>query len=143
LEVDYYEQPESTSRPKNNATPVSSVEDRNGGYQWVAPETSFQWSRFQRTIQLLQKRKNRVFVLVGPFNENMLEETNFESYQNLKKEIELWLTTNNIDYYAPPALPAELYVDASHPTGEGYALLAQQLYENESFKGFVLNTGRD
>lgn len=119
--------------------PISIV----NGYQWVAPDTSFQWKCFRRTIQLLKKRGNRVFVLVGPFNEHMLEGANLESYQSLKNDIELWLQQNNIDYYAPVALPADLYVDASHPTSEGYALLAQQLLENESLKGFILNTGRD
>jgi len=116
---------------------------RDDSYQWVIPKTSFQWSCFQRTIQLLQKRGNRVFVLVGPFNEHILNGASLEAYQNLKDDIELRLATNNIDYYAPPALPAELYVDASHPTSEGYALLAQQLFANESFKTSILNPGRD
>ena len=116
---------------------------KDDGYQWVMPESSFQWKCFKSTIQLLQKRGNRVFVLVGPFNEHLLEGESLKSYKNLKIVLESWLATNNIDFYAPPVLPAELYVDASHPTSEGYVLLAQQLLENESFKDFVLNAGRD
>jgi hypothetical protein len=115
----------------------------DNSYQWVGANTSFQWSCFRKTIKLLKQRGNQVFVLVGPFNEHLLEGTNLESYKNLKNDIELWLVANNIDYYAPPVLPAELYVDASHPTSKGYALLAQQLCENESFKSWILNSIRD
>ena len=134
-DADLYEKKESTSHRQNNAA-------RNG-FQWVATETSFQWSRFRETVQLLQKRGSRVFVLVGPFNEHMLEGVNLESYRYLKKDIESQLLDNDIDYYAPPALPAELYIDASHPTSEGYALLAQQLCENEAFESFVLKSKTD
>ena len=131
-DADFYEKTESISQPKNNIA--------GDGYQWIMPETSFQWRCFRKTIRMLQKRKNRVFVLVGPFNEHNLGRASLESYVDLKKDIELWLVANHIDYYAPPALPAELYVDASHPTSEGYALLAQQLITNESFKTFILNS---
>ena len=134
-EADSYEKPEITVPSKNNPTDI--------GYQWVAPETSFQWKCFKSTIQLLQQRGNRVFVLVGPFNEHLLEGESLESYKNLKIVLESWLAANNINFYAPPVLPAELYVDASHPTSEGYALLAQQICENESFKSWILNSIRD
>lgn len=133
--TDSYEKTENIIHRQNNAN--------GSGYQWVMPKTSFQWSCFRESIQLLQKRNNRVFVLVGPFNEHMLEGASLESYQNLKNEIELWLTANNINYYAPVSLPAELYVDASHPTSEGYTLLAKQLYEYEAFKSFVLKYETD
>jgi hypothetical protein len=39
----------------------------------------------------------------------------------------------------PEALPSEMYCDASHPTSEGYAELAKQLFENESFHLSILN----
>ncbi len=123
--------------------PIPNPTSKINGYQWVMPEKSYQWSCFQRTIQLLQKKGNRIFVLVGPFNEHSLDGTSLESYKNLKNDIESWLAANNINFYAPPVLPAELYVDASHPTSEGYALLAQQICENESFKSWILNSIRD
>jgi hypothetical protein len=125
--------PESDSYENIN----SKLEIRNSifsSYQWVMPKTSFQWKCFRRTIQMLQKRGNRVFVLVGPFNEHILEGASLEAYQSLKREIEIQFQQNNINYYAPDALPAELYIDASHPTSEGYALLAQQIRENETFE---------
>jgi hypothetical protein len=39
----------------------------------------------------------------------------------------------------PPALPGNLYSDASHPLAEGYAMLAKQLFENESFRSNILH----
>jgi len=107
-------------------------------FQWVKLETSLQWDFFQRSVKLLKKRGNRVFVLVGPFNEHMLKGESIEIYRKMKSKIEDWLQQNNIACYMPPTLPSEWYVDASHPMSEGYAMLAKQLFENESFRSSIL-----
>jgi len=39
----------------------------------------------------------------------------------------------HIPHYVPPALPSELYADASHPNAAGYRLLAQWLWDSDSF----------
>ncbi len=109
------------------------------GYQWVAAEKSLQWSSFRRTIQLLKERGNCVFVLVGPFNEHTLGGKSLEACQKLKNEIEQWLQQNRIAYYMPPVLPAKIYQDASHPLSEGYAMIAKQLFENQSFNSTILH----
>ncbi|HKW86268.1 MAG TPA: hypothetical protein VJM82_04285, partial [Nitrospiraceae bacterium] len=41
-------------------------------YPWVDLQESLQWHAFQRVVQILQERGNRIFVLVGPFNEHLL-----------------------------------------------------------------------
>ncbi len=107
-------------------------------FQWVELESSLQWKFFQRSVKLLKKRGNNVFVLVGPFNEHMLKGESIEIYRKMKSKIEVWLQQNNIAYYMPQTLPSELYVDASHPLSEGYAMLAKQLFENESFRTSIL-----
>ena len=112
-------------------------------FQWVEPETSLQWCFFRQTIELLKTRRNAVFVVVGPFNEHMLEPDSYETYRKMKREIEMWLRQNNVAYYVPPVLPSELYRDASHPLGQGYAMLAKQLFENQSFKSTILNISGD
>ena len=104
---------------------------------WVELETSIQWLCFRRTIATLQSRGNRVFVLVGPFNEHMLMPESLELYKRVKMEIEAWLQEENIPYLIPPALPSELYADSSHPLAEGYALLAKRLSENDAFARFT------
>jgi len=106
--------------------------------QWVEPATSLQWRFFRQTVEMLEARGNTVFVLVGPFNEHMLKENSLNAYRKLKDEIGTWLSDNNIPHYIPAALPSEVYRDASHPIARGYAMLAKQLYENESFKSTIL-----
>jgi hypothetical protein len=101
--------------------------------QWVAIDNSLQWRFFKHSVELLKKRGNRVFVLVGPFNEHILKAASLDAFQQTRKKIEAWLQQNNIPYYMPEALPSSMYRDASHPLSEGYAELARQLSENESF----------
>jgi hypothetical protein len=110
-------------------------------FQWIEPEQSLQWHLFRQTIGLLRARKNTVFVLAGPFNEHMLKPESYKTYQKMKNEIEAWLRQNNVAFCIPSVLPGELYRDASHPLGQGYAMLAKQLFENQSFKSTILNTG--
>lgn len=107
-------------------------------FQWVELETSLQWRLFRGTVELLKARGNRVFVLAGPFNEHMLKGRSIETYRRMKSEIEAWLQQRNVACYIPPALPSELYCDASHPLAEGYAMLARQLFENEAFRSHTL-----
>jgi hypothetical protein len=112
-------------------------------FQWVVPAESLQWRFFRQTINLLKARKNTVFVVVGPFNEHMLKPESYKTYQQMKSEFETWLRQNNIAYCVPKVLPSELYRDASHPLGPGYAMLAEQLFENQSFKSTILEVGGD
>jgi hypothetical protein len=111
-------------------------------FQWVELETSLQWKFFRGTVELLKARGNRVFVLVGPFNEHMLKGKSIEIYERMKSKVETWLLQNNVAYYMPPALPSKLYCDASHPLAEGYAMLAGQLFENDSFRSHILEPQR-
>ena len=112
-------------------------------FPWVNLETSLQWKFFRQSVELLKRRGNRVFVLVGPFNEHMLNGQSIEIYRQTKSKIELWLQQNNIACYIAPALPSEWYADASHPLDKGYAMLAKQLFENESFISGILRSDSD
>jgi hypothetical protein len=102
-------------------------------YPWVEPEKSLQWAAFQRVVELLQKRGNRVFVLVGPFNEHLLKPESLRRYELVKATIVEWLRAQRIPHFAPSPLPSELYGDASHPLAAGYARLARQLHGKLSF----------
>lgn len=105
-------------------------------FPWVELDTAFQWCSFRRLVGILEARGNRVFVLVGPFNEHMLKGDSLDTYLEMKSQIAAWLRERGIAHYVAPALPSEYYADASHPLSEGYAMLAEQLFENEEFVRF-------
>ncbi len=104
---------------------------------WVALDDSLQWRFFRQTVARLKARGCRVFVLVGPFNEHMLDEPSRVAYAEIKSQIESWLAQADIPHLVPAALPSALYADSSHPLARGYALLAQQLSDSAAFKSFV------
>jgi hypothetical protein len=96
-------------------------------YDWVDPETSLQWRLFQRTVEILESRKNRVVVLVGPFNEHLLSEKGLQGFRKIKAAVEDWLQERGTEYLVPPLLPSPEYADASHPLAPGYARLAGEI----------------
>ncbi len=88
-------------------------------------------------MELLRQRGNKVFVLVGPFNEHMLNDADAATYSKIKTQVAAWFQQNSVPYFVPDALPAAQYVDASHPIGEGYALLAKQLLGQPEFQALL------
>ena len=106
-------------------------------FEWVDLETSLQWQFFRQSVEILRARNNKVFVLLGPFNEHMLSDESLNTYAARKQMVEKWLRREEIPYAAPAALPSDLYADASHPLAEGYRLLARQLFENDAFTSFA------
>ena len=124
--------PNEDTYQKTSVAEQSTNKTSGGEFQWVQADTSLQWKFFRDTIRLLQKRGNKVLVLVGPFNENILAGESLDAYLKLKDEVELWLKQNNVAYFIPPSLPEELYNDASHPTAEGYKMLAQEVIKSKN-----------
>jgi hypothetical protein len=106
-------------------------------FEWVELDASLQWQAYQRLVLHLQRQGNEVLVLLGPFNEHMLAEDNRAAYQKLRQGIAAWLKQNQIPAIVPEVLPSELYADASHPLTEGYALLAQRVYAEETFRQWL------
>jgi len=103
-------------------------------FEWVEPAKSLQWRFFKRTVKILLSRKNKVVVLIGPFNEHMVTEESLASYIRIKHEIETYLRKENIPYLFAEELASELYADASHPLAEGYAMIAKQLLDSGLLK---------
>ncbi len=101
---------------------------------WVDFETSLQWAAFERTLKILQERGNRVFVLVGPFNEHCLEQGSKEQYQALKQNIGRWLQKEHVAHLVAEPVPSDLYADSSHPLAQGYQMLAQEVTASDPFK---------
>lgn len=104
---------------------------------WIGLGASLQWPAFRETVERLQSRGNRVFVLVGPLNEHMLTPASRQRYRALRGEVERWLGDHEIAFTAPAALPSEEYADASHPLSPGYARLANGLLEALEFRQWL------
>jgi len=127
-----YSLPESADYPHPDAAPWFAGGSLPQEVPWVMLEGSLQWEGFKRIVETLESRGNRVFVLVGPLNEHMLEPSSAEVYRRILREVEGWLKSRGLPYYIPSVLSSELYADLSHPFGEGYALLAEDLWEHLS-----------
>ncbi len=98
-------------------------------YPWVDPESSLQWHAFQGVVETLRRRDNRVFVLVGPFNEHLLTPKSRERCRRVKAVVVTWLEEQHVPHLVPPPLPSEQYGDASHPLAAGYEALARRVWE--------------
>ena len=66
-------------------------------FPWVEPANSLQWRFFKRSIDVLKARGNRVFVLLGPFNEHMLTDRSRERYHQVRDFLEAELTLKGVD----------------------------------------------
>jgi hypothetical protein len=120
--------PPSSNKLEQEPIPWTKRGIEKQDFDWVELDTSLQWRFLRHTIDVLRQRGNRVFVLLGPFNEHMLTKEGLQGYQKIKAGMETWLREQGIDYAAPPPLPSELYADASHPLAEGYARIAHELH---------------
>ncbi len=129
--------PDEPPSPVPDPRPWNEKGIRQVTPEWVSLDRSLQWQYFRRTVQLLQQRGNRVFVLIGPLNEHMLTEGGLAEYSLRKAEVADWHAEQRIPYYAPPALASELYADLSHPAADGYARLASQLLAQPTFQAFL------
>ena len=125
-----------------NAAPEESTSwlergTKTRNINWVEPDNSLQWRFFRQTVERLKARDCQVFVLVGPFNEHMLNEQSRAAYGDIKSQIEAWLAETKVPHLVASVLPSALYVDTSHPLAEGYALLARQLLDEPSFQALT------
>lgn len=106
-------------------------------FEWVTPDNSLQWAAFQRVVQDLQARGARVLVVFGPFNQGMLAEGSRTNLGLWRETVLGWLASHSVPAVAPAELPAELYADASHPLTEGYARLAESLWQEPRFQAWL------
>jgi hypothetical protein len=131
--------PDEPPSPEPDVRPWDEKGLRLVNPEWVPLDDSLQWQFFRRTVKLLQERGNRVFVMIGPLNEHMLTQQGLEGYIERKLAVAAWHEQQGILHTVPNALPSQTYADLSHPTAEGYSLLAEQLLTDEAFKAFLTN----
>jgi hypothetical protein len=122
------ELPFSGERLRHRPVPWTEQGIVKQDFAWVELERSFQWRSFQGALESLRRRGNRVFVLLGPFNEHLLTDKGREGYLKLCDGMARWLSAEGVEHDVPPVLASELYADASHPLAEGYRLLAERIF---------------
>lgn len=103
-------------------------------FDWVNAARSQQFIAFQRLTWGLRDKGMDVFVVVGPFNEHLLSETNRTRYRAWRGSVTQWLEAASIPHWVPDVLPSELYADASHPLTAGYQLLARETWAQPEFR---------
>lgn len=128
--------PNEEPSPKPDTRPWTAQGIARQGFAWVDLDASLQWRFFRETADLLLRRGNRLFVLVGPFNEHMVKPDSLAAYQARKRAVGAWLAERGIPHLVAEPLPSELYADASHPLADGYRLLAGRLLECAAFRHF-------
>lgn len=129
--------PDEPPSPRPDARPWTEKRMPRFDAPWVALDDSLQWRSFRRAVAVLRERGNRVFVLVGPFNEHMLTEESRAVYEERKREVGRWLAGQAVPHRLAAPLPTDDYADASHPLGRGYARLADRLCASETFRRFL------
>jgi len=120
--------------------PWGGAESAKMDTEWPVLEEHGQWQAFERLLDLLELRQNRVLVLLGPMNEHMMRPPMLEGYQRLKKRIQEKLAIRGVPCFAAPVLRSEYYTDICHPLGAGYEELARELLKSES--SWLLGTGQ-
>ena len=127
--------PPSTNDLREQQEPWYKKDKKKVDYPWLdRPEESYQWRAFERVVEILKSRGNRVFVVVGPFNEHIMTPESLARYQHVKEMIASSLTAMQIPHLMAAVLPSEQYGDSSHPLPEGYRAMAAELWADAAFR---------
>ena len=99
-------------------------------WPWVSPAKSRQYAAFRRVIKLLEKRGNKVTVVLGTINPYMQTPGCLKRYRKLRAEVVADMRKNGVEFIDLPELESREYADASHPLVGGYRKLAAVIAEH-------------
>ncbi len=128
--------PDERPTPAPTLKPWTEQGIRPANFRWVDFSKSYQWESFQRAVQLLRERDNSLFVVVGPFNEHMIQPESLKLYRSRKETVARWLDEQHVPFVIADVLPSETYADASHPLDDGYRIWAERLMSDSVFRRF-------
>lgn len=106
---------------------------KSQSFDWVATEESLQWSAYRRLVKLLRERENKLYVVLGPFNEHLVLPANRVGIQRWKEKVVTWLRESQVPVIVADTLATQVYADASHPLTLGYQHLAAQVAKDSKF----------
>lgn len=124
--------PPSEDSPTMRLGPWSGLPESKLDATWPDLTRHPQWTSFEHILTLLERRGNRVLVLLGPMNEHMMSDAMRNGYQGFRASVEARLAERGVPCFAPPPLRSEHYNDICHPTGAGYEELARALLKAQS-----------
>ena len=129
--------PQPERRPRSNPVPWTRRGIEPVDLPWIDLEESLQWQSFRDLIHLLVARDNDVFVVVGPFNPHLLAPSSLARYRTARGAMESLLVAMETPHLTVSDMPGEYYADASHVLAEGYARIADTLFESRSFREWM------
>lgn len=106
----------------------------SSSYSWVDLEKSLQWQAWLAAYESLRNRDCNVCVLLGPLNENMLQEDSRQRHLEIVSQMEQTLRNRQATVIRLPTLPSEHYADLSHPLGVGYQSMAEAIWQDSRFQ---------
>ena len=104
-------------------------------WPWVSIADSRQYAALRRVVALLQKRGNKVTVVLGTVNPHMQTPGSLERYHKLRAEVKADLQKSGVGFIDLPELESREYADASHPLAAGYRKLARYMIEQLTVRG--------
>jgi len=104
---------------------------------WVTPDKSLQWKFMIETLLYFKTRGNEIAAIITPFNTYMMTGNSREQYFSILSEMEKILRANGIIPVIPSKPGKKYFADSSHPTAEGYKLIAEDIMKNREFIKFL------
>ncbi|HNX23189.1 MAG TPA: hypothetical protein PKG60_04025 [Spirochaetota bacterium] len=132
--LEYFSHKEETYMIPDGMQPAKMQEQN---IDWVTTDKSLQWKFMVDTLLSLKKQGNEVAALITPFNTYMMTEKSRKEYFSILAEMEWILRENGITPVIPLILDKKYFADSSHPTAEGYKLIAEDLMKNREFLDFI------
>jgi len=105
--------------------------------EWITAEKSLQWKFMIDTLLSLKNNGNEVAAVITPFNTYMMTGESRKKYFSILAEMEWILRENGITPVIPLILEKKYFADSSHPTAEGYKLIAEDMMKNREFLEFI------
>ena len=89
--------------------------------------------RINGSSRICLSRDNDLLMVVGPFNEHMIDETSIAGFREWQQIVRDWCHQQAVPCVEPAVLKSSLFGDASHPLTEGYDDLARKIMSDVTF----------
>jgi len=131
---EYFTHNDETFKVPEGMQPMKMQEQN---IDWITAEKSLQWKFMIETLLSLKKNGNEVAAVITPFNTYMMTAESRKQYFSILAGMEWILRDKGIIPIIPLILEKKYFADSSHPTAEGYKLIAEDMMKNREFLQFI------